>query len=302
MISRDTSKNCFPAPENHFLNSLTIQIANVQRREKYYRFAKHIHSKLEMYLITEGCCQMDVATQNIRCCEGDFILILPNIPHSFYLTTQEPCVFQHIHFFPDLLSCFILKQQGDFSVDLISALGTSPAYYKAFYHMPADPDILALFPRIISENESADMFGRTYANLDLLRLLIHIVELRNIDFSSHASQNSAQNEYINFALKYISEHYDTKMHVEDIAKELNVSSRYLRKVFMEQMHTNPLNCLHNYRINKALQLMIHTDMSLTEISAAIGLSDSQHFSRLFRDTIGSPPSQYRKLLLATNEE
>lgn len=302
MISQDIPNILNPMLKNHFLSSRIIQIANVQHRENYYRFAKHIHSKLEMYLITEGCCLMDVAAQTIRCSQGDFVLILPNIPHSFYLSTEAPCEFQHIHFFPDLLSCFLLKQHRDSSIDLMSALGTSPAYYKAYYHMPADPDIRLLVSGIIKENESSAMFSRAYANLDLLRLLIHIVELRNIDFSSHTSKNSVQNEYINFALKYISEHYDTKMHVEDIAAQLNVSSRYLRKVFLEQMHTNPLNCLHNYRINKALQLMIHTDMSLTEISAAIGLSDSQHFSRLFRDTIGSPPSQYRKLLKAINDE
>lgn len=57
-----------------------------------------------------------------------------------------------------------------------------------------------------------------------------------------------------------------------------------------------LNYINTYRMNQASRLIADTDMTMTEIADHIGMNDSQHFSKLFKNTIGSTPCEYRKLL------
>lgn len=85
--------------------------------------------------------------------------------------------------------------------------------------------------------------------------------------------------------------------IQDIADHLNISARYLSKVFFQHMNLTILNYINIYRMNQAIDLMLNTDLTLTHIASQIGLKDSQHFSRLFRNIIGISPNRYRKLLL-----
>ena len=75
------------------------------------------------------------------------------------------------------------------------------------------------------------------------------------------------------------------------------SSRYLGKLFARYMNVSPGNYINIYRINRAIELMETTSLTLTEISGRIGLKDSQHFSKLFFHIIGMTPSAYRKMFL-----
>ncbi|MCF6320466.1 MAG: helix-turn-helix transcriptional regulator [Rhizobiaceae bacterium] len=50
------------------------------------------------------------------------------------------------------------------------------------------------------------------------------------------------------------------------------------------------------RIHEACRLLKHSDSSLTVIGFCSGFSDSAHFSRDFRSSVGISPSQYRAII------
>ena len=50
----------------------------------------------------------------------------------------------------------------------------------------------------------------------------------------------------------------------------------------------------NFRIQKAKELLIGTSLKLYEISDRVGYSDPKYFSKVFRDTTGQLPADYRK--------
>lgn len=55
---------------------------------------------------------MDIQSETIHCTEGDFIMILPDVVHSFYLNDTSDCEFQHIHYDPDMFSTVVLEDDG----------------------------------------------------------------------------------------------------------------------------------------------------------------------------------------------
>ena len=79
-------------------------------------FGRHLHTNIEIYRILSGECYMDIQSENLHCTKGDFIMILPDVVHSFYLNDTSDCEFQHIHFNPDMFSTIILDNDGIFCI------------------------------------------------------------------------------------------------------------------------------------------------------------------------------------------
>ena len=62
---------------------------------------------------------MDVQSETLHCTKGDFIMILPNIVHSFYLNKKSDCTFKHVHFDPNMFSNIILENEGVYPITLM---------------------------------------------------------------------------------------------------------------------------------------------------------------------------------------
>ena len=103
--------------------------------------------------------------------------------------------------------------------------------------------------------------------------------------------------YVAYALNYIQEHYTTKILQEDIAQQLQISVRYLSKIFKSYMGVTLSNYITIYRVNRSIALMQSTDLTLTEIALQVGFRDSQQYSKVFMSVINATPSQYRKAIL-----
>lgn len=59
------------------------------------------------------------------------------------------------------------------------------------------------------------------------------------------------------------------------------------------MGITPMNYLRNIRINQAKKLLLHSDMNITQISAAVGFQTIHHFTSTFKKLVGVSPSEYK---------
>lgn len=282
-----------PTLINTILTEKIIQSASVQHRQNYYTFPKHIHNTSEIYQIIEGSCKMDIGKETVECVTNDFIIILPNIAHSIYLTGKDTCSFRHIHFFSNVYAELSLEKLLGYPMDFLSTLSFC---CNSFFHIQADQRISSLMESIVSTFRKDSTIASAYSNLHLTELLLYIIEQSGKDLSSFTQRHSEQDKYVAFALNYIRENYTSKIQIEEIARQLNISGRYLSKIFLSHMNMTILNYINTYRMNQAIDLIADTDLSMTEIAEKIGMNDSQHFSKLFKSTVGSPPSQYRRIL------
>lgn len=266
--------------------------AQLQYRDNFYKFGRHVHNSFEIYHFLSGCCAMDVENKVLHCREGDFVLIMPNVIHSFFLEQKDACTFHHIHFATGLFEKLLLHSQDCAESSILSAL-----IFKnnACYKTAADAKLAALTASVIEQFARKTPLSRALSNLSLTALLLHVLEMSGYSNPLNG-QSNAQKEYVRFAVDYIRDNYASKMLVSDIAQRLNISSRYLSKIFREQMNMTVLEYINTYRINQSIRLMQDTKLSLTEIADRIGLKDSQHFSHLFYNTIGMTPYKYRKLV------
>jgi AraC-like DNA-binding protein len=84
------------------------------------------------------------------------------------------------------------------------------------------------------------------------------------------------------------------LRIGPLAKKLRISERHLRQKFQEQFGVSLGSYLRNYRIHRAIGLLMSSDLSLGEIADRCGYQSSASFHRAFRSHTGVAPSQFRK--------
>ena len=83
--------------------------------------------------------------------------------------------------------------------------------------------------------------------------------------------------------------------IEELRKEMKISSRYLRKIFQHQIGLAPKTFIRICRFNSAFQ-MFHQGYynKLSDIAYQMGYFDQSHFIKDFKHFTGSTPSQFQQ--------
>jgi len=97
------------------------------------------------------------------------------------------------------------------------------------------------------------------------------------------------------ALILMREQLKTPLTIEQLAAKCHLSPAQFRRVFQDAMDTSPLRYLQQRRLEKACQLLLHSNETIESISAQVGYEDASYFSQTFRRVMGLPPGKYRKM-------
>ena len=92
---------------------------------------------------------------------------------------------------------------------------------------------------------------------------------------------------------FIDAHYREEISMQDAAAALRYSDAYFCKLFKQCFKVNFSAYLNEYRVNKARQLVLDPRLSLKDVGAAVGYSDANYFTRVFKRLTGQTPSEYR---------
>jgi two-component system response regulator YesN len=83
--------------------------------------------------------------------------------------------------------------------------------------------------------------------------------------------------------------------LDTVADNLNIHPTYLSILFKETVGVNFKNYVLEYKISKAIQMLITTDIPVYSISDKLGYMDSMHFSKVFKKQTGMTPGEYRQI-------
>lgn len=116
----------------------------------------------------------------------------------------------------------------------------------------------------------------------------------HIDTSSKKVRENDRLSELKAMLSFIHEHYSEKILLADIAKAGYVSKRSCGGLFLKYLYKTPIEYLNDYRLQKSIELMKSTDMTVLEICLACGFSGASYYAGLFKKNFGKSPTEYRK--------
>ena len=82
--------------------------------------------------------------------------------------------------------------------------------------------------------------------------------------------------------------------VEDLAADMNLSRVQLYRKVKAVTSSSPVELLRTARLNRAYQLLLTTDKSVSEVAYAVGFTAPSYFTKCFKEEYGMVPGDIRK--------
>lgn len=104
-----------------------------------------------------------------------------------------------------------------------------------------------------------------------------------------------RNETMERITAYVREHYgDSSLSLDRLADEFDLNPSYISKLFKEHTESNFIDYLIDIRMEASKDFLRNTEMKVSDISEAIGYTNSRSFMRTFKKTTGLTPTEYRE--------
>ena len=168
-------------------------------------------------------------------------------------------------------------------------------------------------------SRTANLLARWHVDTDLQKLhkayfstrvvpgaqLESVVKLLTI-FAQHLSilsnqilvqRKNSEPPVITRAKQFIHEHQTEHLRLGQVAKAVNTSTYYFCKLFKKETGLNFTDYLCRIRIEKARNLLLNPNLRVSEIAFEVGFQSLTHFNRVFKNTLGHSPTEYRSQLL-----
>jgi AraC family transcriptional regulator len=137
---------------------------------------------------------------------------------------------------------------------------------------------------------SAVMF-EAMARVFLVKLLQRYGQRRPEEIALSAKFTSAHYRRV---LAFVRARLDRTITVDDLAGEVAMSPSHFARVFKDVMGKTPMQFVMSYRIEQSLKMMEDAARPLGQIALDCGFADQAHFTRSFKQLIGTTPSAHRR--------
>lgn len=113
-------------------------------------------------------------------------------------------------------------------------------------------------------------------------------------FSPGEQESRPADELVESLIEYFNSHLSSNVTLQELEDRTGFSKVYICRVFKKLQNTSPIDYFTRLKINRA-QEMLHEfpNLSLREISDALGFNDVYYFSKVFKRITGKSPSELR---------
>ena len=186
-----------------------------------------------------------------------------------------------------------IKSLDDELEQLFKDIKANGAFYHSGNYSLNIADILTQMVDFTDENFTRKLFleGMAY------QILTHQILQYQDDKKEEGSRTlirSTELKQINHISSLIESNISDVPTVENLAREAGLNINKLQEGFKKLYGTTVNNYVQKTRLDAAYNLLTKTDLNISEIVNAIGLSSKSYFSKIFKEKYNISPSEFRK--------
>lgn len=271
-------------------NLKSKRLADVFRFISFYpgeTYGPHKHLRIEINYVKKGNCILRLDNESVTFREGEIMIITSDISHLFEAGPEGTTLMQ-LEFLPEIFSHFSLNAEAGAN----SGAPTSVFLFSEenrLIKIVNNVRIMRVVQRIVNELEAKSPYYQYLVVMYYAELLILIYR-----YMDEAYLPICTNESLKKAIAYIRLNYHLDISITNVAEYTGISERYLRGLFSQHLNLSPLDYLNQIRINKAVELLRNTEMSIKEVCFQCGFQSPQYFSRIFKQQMGVTPREMTK--------
>jgi len=96
------------------------------------------------------------------------------------------------------------------------------------------------------------------------------------------------------AMNYVDQHLAEQLTLKEVANYIHLNPSYFSVLFKDQTKMTFSEYVTRSRLQKAKNLLMGTNMAVSDIAEAVGYNTSKYFIKIFKEYEGQTPSKYRK--------
>ncbi len=157
-----------------------------------------------------------------------------------------------------------------------------------------DPQIEAIASLFLNELQQENVGGKLYIDSLSNVLAVHLIrQYATVQPQLSGCNGGLAQHQLRRVLDYINDYLEQEIKLADLAALLNMSQFHFSHLFKQSVGIAPHQYLLQQRVERAKQLLQHTDQSIMEIAFLCGFNSHSHLSKQFRQLTGMTPTTYR---------
>jgi AraC-like DNA-binding protein len=253
----------------------------------------HSHDFCEMVIITGGSGIHWLHGYEFPVAAGDVFLLQGNQRHYFHDRKHLEMI--NVMYDPNQLrlpESELLRMPGYGAMFLFEPTSRRRHRFASRLHLTRSQ--LAQIEPLIATMEEEIKDHKPGGEAILLSHLIRLIVYLSRAYTGSSTIEAASLLRIGNVISAIEHGYARHWTLSDILSIAHMSRSTLMRVFRKATGQTPIEYLVRLRIQKAMELLRHTDWTITRIALEAGFNDSNYFTRQFRRANNQSPSQYRR--------
>lgn len=253
----------------------------------------HWHDELELFSVETGTAVVHIESEEFILKKGEGMFINAGVLHEAHNLNDAPCRLHSLVFHPRLVSGGI---DSIFWTKYAEPVITNPSYKYLLLNQNIDWE-----SKILNELENCydaiknENFGYEFQVRDSLsKILLSLFYYKPAAEKLPTQGQVRQDERLKTMLSFIHSHYEKSLTVHDIASAAMISESECLRCFRKTIGKPPIQYLKHYRLQRATDMLIHSNEKITDIALLCGLTDSSYFIKLFHEENGCTPVQFRE--------
>lgn len=253
-------------------NLLYISLTEI---EETFRSNLHSHPNLEILLFIDGNGYIQTNNKVIPVKKNDIVIINENCIHV-ELT-------KGLKFYAIGIKSTSMFLKETFTKNII-------------YFNLNDNDyriMLALYELIYQQNLNKHEFTSNITNNIIDSILLLLTKKYDL-LVKEITRKSDDSGLVDSIKQIIENYYYQDLKLDDIANSLSQSKSTICHEFKKHTGLSIIQYKIQRQIEEAKNLLIMSDMSISQIASLVGFDSASYFTKIFKDTYGMSPKEYKK--------
>jgi AraC-like DNA-binding protein len=247
----------------------------------------HAHREGHLIFHVDGApCHVQVTGRRIPLVPGSGVAVSPWEPHSFHVPEGE------------MQFCLVLYIKPMWFLENSSSAEFALSFGQST--LPVTVEISDMVDRLIAQLLDGDDLPRF--NEALYGLTRGCFDMTWADARQRRRAETCR-RFSDFrvrrALNLFQENYAQDVEMESLARSVGLSRPHFFKLFKQHMGVTPNVYMNTLRSEQALNDLLRTPKTVTDIAFDLGFSSQASFTRFFAANVGISPSEYRRVAHVT---
>ncbi len=243
-----------------------------------HSYGPRVRLNYVIYVVIDGKGMLDCGGKRWMIRKGQMFILFPGEITTYYADKEDPWYYCWFGF------------QGSSAAKIVESIGFTPQTPVLSFGdgESVEKKIIEMLGSV-----SLTLDGQLHRNAEMMDILSKMIRERAKQAGSDSGE--AGFSYSEYAVRYINNHFNEKIRIQELAKHIGISRSYLVKLVRQETGMSPQEYLIAVRMRRAADLLTRSNDPIRLIAAECGYEDALAFSKVFKSNFGQNPSDYRML-------